>query len=235
MDRAGDGLKQLHVLHIQLRDVLERLEHGPRQVKARQQNAEKKQAEIESLKEQHKQLRMATDQKNLQLKSIETKMADLRGKLNTASSNREYEIIMSQIDADKMAKSVLEDEILESLEKVDQAQGRIKAAEKELEAINSEIKRVAAEVESVVPGLRSKEAELQAALKQAESHVPGTLLENYRRLVQAHGADALASVENKACTACHAILSPNYVVELNTGKALLCRSCGRLLYISKAE
>jgi uncharacterized protein len=55
-------------------------------------------------------------------------------------------------------------------------------------------------------------------------------LDSYRRLVHAHGAGALASVENRACTACHAILSPQDNLNVKTGKLIFCRSCGRLLY-----
>ena len=70
----------------------------------------------------------------------------------------------------------------------------------------------------------------QTALREAEKILPGGTLEMYRRLVQAHGAAALASVENSACTVCNEILSANSLVELNTGKFIFCRSCGRLLY-----
>ena len=230
MSVAGDELRELHQQHLRLQQVQEQLELGHRQLKARQTHAERKLAEIESLKEQFKQLRMATDQKNLQLRSLDSKIADLRAKLNATSSNREYEIIISQVNADVMAKSVLEDEILEALEKVDQAQLKVKTAEREHAAADAETKRVAAEAEAAAPGLRAQAAELEAALKNAEKCLPGSVVENYRRLVQAHGAEALASIENRACTACHAILSPNSLVEINTGKILLCRSCGRLLY-----
>jgi len=235
MSSAEGGLRELHELHLKLQGVQEKLDHGPRQIKARQQHAARKLAEVETLKEQLKQFRVSTDQKSLQLKSIEVKIADLKAKLNAASSNREFDIIRSQIDADSMAKSVLEDEILEAMEKVDQAQRRIKTAEEEHAAANAETQRVASEVEASAPALRAQAAELDAALKKAETCLPGTIVEGYRRLVQAHGAGALASIENRACTACHAILSPNSLVEVNTGKILFCRSCGRLLYRQAAN
>jgi predicted nucleic acid-binding Zn-ribbon protein len=69
---------------------------------------------------------------------------------------------------------------------------------------------------------------------EAEKSVPDTVLAAYRRLVQAHGAGALASVANKACTACYAILSPQALVDIRTGKIVICRSCGRILYRDEA-
>ena len=69
-------------------------------------------------------MRVAADQKQLQLKAGEEKIKDLKRKLNAAASNREYQILKEQIAADDMAKSVLEDEIIEALEKIDQFQPR---------------------------------------------------------------------------------------------------------------
>lgn len=235
MNSTANALKDLHDLQLKLQAVQEELGRGPRQIKARQLHATKKTAEIDALKEQFKQLRVASDQKSLQLKTNESKIEQLKIKLNAAASNREFDIIRSQIDADTMANSVLEDEILEAMEKVDEAQRKIKEAEAELATVTAETRRIATEVESQAPALRARAEEVQAALKSAETCLPETILVQYRRLVQAHGAGALASIHNKACTACNAILSPNMLIELNTGKLLFCRSCGRLMYRTESN
>jgi uncharacterized protein len=234
MSAAAAGLKRLHEFHLRLQELQHQLEHGPRQVKARQQILARKQTEIDALKAELKQTRLMADQKNLQLKTNETKIGELRVKLNQATSNREFDIIRSQIDADSMANSVLEDEILEVLDKVDQIQQKIGKAESEAAQTAADVRRVAQDVESSAPQLRTQAAEIETALREAEKILPGTTVEMYRRLVQAHGAGALATVENNACTACNEILSPNSLVELNTGKFIFCRSCGRLLYRPEA-
>ena len=134
-----------------------------------------------------------------------------------------------------MANSVLEDEILESLDKVDQMQSAIETLEEEGRTAKANTQQIADDVAAAKPGLEAECSELEAAVKVAESELPGSVAVAYRRLVQAHGADALTPVENKACTSCYAILSPNSVVELNTGKIVFCPSCGRLLYNADVE
>ena len=115
----GSIVAEIHRLHQQLREVQEQMERGPRQLKLRQQATLQKQAELEAQKQKYKALRVAVDQRSLQLKSNETKIGDLRSKLNQASSNREFDIIRAQMEADTVANSVLEDEILDSLWGVD--------------------------------------------------------------------------------------------------------------------
>jgi predicted nucleic acid-binding Zn-ribbon protein len=231
MSTAASGLKHLHELQQRMRDVEDRLRRGPKQIEARRQQVEKRREELTARREQLKKLRMAADQKSLQLRTNEAKISDLRTRLNQCSSNREYDIIRSQIDADSMANSVLEDEILEALEKVDEMQRSIEHSDREVATAEREVERVRQEVSSAEPGLTRQAAELKAAIAEAERVLPATVMDNYRRLVQAHGADALAPVENRACTSCSTILSPQEVVNLNTGKLTFCRACGRLLYL----
>src|SRR5579872_3187159 len=185
MSAATAGLKRLHELHIRLQDINKQLEHGPRQVKARQQILVKKQAEADVLKGELKQTRMLADQKNLQLKTNEGKIEQLRAKLNQAQSNREFDVIRSQIDADTMANSVLEDEILEVLEKIDQIQLKVKGIEAEADQAAAEVRRVAEEVEAVAPKHRAEAAALEAAVAEAEKILPAVHVATYRRLVQA--------------------------------------------------
>lgn len=228
-------LQKLHKLHLELREVHDKLSQGPRQIQARKNVVEKRQAELAEQSERQMQLRKSADQKSLQLNTNESKISELRVKLNTAVSNREFDIIKSQIDADEMANSVLEDEILEAYELVDGVQQAIAECEKSLQAARDEEQRVTDEVAAATPGLRSEADRLEGELAEAERALPGKIMDQYRRLVQAHGADALAVVENTTCTSCYTTLSPNEGVELNMGKLAFCRSCGRLLYRAVKE
>lgn len=230
MSAGAGSLKELHRLHIKLRDVQEQLQRGPKQIQARKQFTERKRKELEDQEAELTRLKKAADEKSLQLKSTEARITNLKSKLNSASSNREYDVIRSQIEADQMANSVLEDEILEAYEAVDRAQEKYQELQQAYEAALSEEKRVEEEFAATEPGLKQQAEELEASLKDAERSLPGEVAEVYRRLVQAHGAGALASVEDDACSACFGILSPQRRVELNTGKIIFCPSCGRLLY-----
>lgn len=235
MGMTAGALKELHELHIQLQQTQEQLDRGPKQVRARRQFVERKQAGLEEAREQLKELKAEADRKSLQLKSNENKIAELKVKLNAAQSNREFDVIKSQIEADRMANSVLEDEILETLDKVDQMQRNVKSAEQELAAAQSEEQRVREEVAQAEPGLRSRAEELEGALREAEKSLSGEVAEAYHRLVHAHGAGALAPVANDACSACYAVLSTQQKVDLKTSQIIFCRSCGRLLYLSEKE
>lgn len=231
---SAQALTALHQLHLRLQEVQEELARGPRSINARKAAVEKKRTELEARRQKLKQLKVAADQKNLQLKTNENKIADLRSKLNVAVSNREYDIIHGQIDADTMANSVLEDEILETLTRIDQAQVEVKQAEQDVAAAEADLQKVAADVQAREPGLQEKAAGLQTEVAAAEKFLPPDIVPQYRRAVQAFGADALAAVNNKICTSCNLQLTSQKIVELNTGKLMFC-GCGRLLYMAEQK
>jgi predicted nucleic acid-binding Zn-ribbon protein len=228
------GMKQLHDLRLKLREISDQLEKGPRQIAARKQNIEKKKAELETQRTKLKQMKVAADQKNLQLKSSEGRIYDLSGKLNIAANNREYEALRSQIAADTMAKSVLEDEILEALEKVDAAQIEVKKVELDVANIESELQKLIGEVQAKEAGLKDQAAALQVQVSAAEQILPADILPQYKRLVQAYGANALAPVINKSCSECYVSVTAQVYVELRAGRVRFC-TCGRLMYVADDE
>ncbi len=233
MTTAASGLRELHQLHIEHTDVLDQLEAGPRKVRAREALTVKRQTELELAQQGLTDLRKASDERGLQLKSNETKLVDLRSKLNAASSNREFGIIKGQIDADVVANAVLEDEILELFDRIDTAQGRVGEVEGEREAATVEHQRSMDEVAALEPGLEQQRDQLKQAITEAESVLSQDAAERYQRLVRAHGPGAMAEVVEGSCTACSIRLSPQLVVELSLGQIVSCNNCGRLLYLAE--
>jgi predicted nucleic acid-binding Zn-ribbon protein len=229
----ANPLPELHRLHLAIQEVQEEIDRGPRQLKARSNTTATRLADLDAQRQKQKQLKMLADQKALQLKTNEAKLVDLKGKLNQAASNREFDIIKGQIEADKVANSVLEDEILETLDKVDKSQADVKKLEAEVAAAQAEEKKFSAIVDEKRPGLEARLSTLRDELTKAEKDLPDEIRAAYQRLVQAHGASALSPVENATCTSCYVRLTPQNAVSIEAGAIMFCRTCGRLLYPRK--
>jgi predicted nucleic acid-binding Zn-ribbon protein len=233
MTTAASGLRELHQLHVEHTGVLEQLEVGPRRVRANEALTAKKQGEADAEQTAVTDLRKASDERTLQLKTNETRLIDLRSKLNAASSNKEFDIIKGQIDADLAANAVLEDEILELYERVDVAQTRMSEIDAERDAAQSQHQQVVAEVAAAEPGLNQDREKLEQAISEAESILSHEVAERYQRLVKAHGPGAMAEVVEGSCTSCSIRLSQQLVVELSLGQIVSCNNCGRLLYLAE--
>ena len=224
-------LRTLHRIHRQLGDLTERLERGPKQVRAAEANVEHREGLLGQTKADAKAHRMACDNKQLQLKSGEDKVKILRGKLNAAASNREYQALLEQIAADEMTNSVLADEILEALEKADVFKKSLADAEAAAAAARQRVEQLCSEMAKQEPLLKADIARLEAELKESEATLPGDVREPYRRVVRGKGEDALAVVENQFCGGCNQQITLNTLNQIMLGQPIFCKTCGRLLYL----
>ncbi|KKK65303.1 hypothetical protein LCGC14_2975510 [marine sediment metagenome] len=226
-----DLLRTLHRIHRQLTDLRNRLDRGPKVVRASEANVEHCQTKLAEAREEAKRIRMAADAKQLQLKTDESKIEDLGKKLNTASSNREYQALKDQIAALKMTNSVLDDEILEAWEKSEAFQETVVETEKVLKQTKEKAEKVRQEVEQQQPLILGDITRLEAELKECESSLKDDVHELYQRVVRQKGEDALAAVEGQVCSGCHQQVPLNVCSDLMMGRHLFCKSCGRLLYV----
>ncbi len=230
MSVSASALRELHRIHKQLGDLRERKERGPRQIKAREANVARQTEELTRLQGEHKAARVRSDQKQLLLKTGEQKVEDLKVKLNQAASNREYQALKDQIAADQMAGSVLADEILEAMEKIDELAAHMHEQQKNIEAAKAELSKTEQTVREQAGMVDDDIKRLEADLQQAESGLPADFLETYRRLVKSKGEDAMAEVQGEFCGGCYQQLTPNNLSELQMSRAIVCRNCGRLIY-----
>jgi uncharacterized protein len=228
-------LRKLHRIHRQLTDLKGRLDRGPKQIRAAEANLQHREELLATTKAEFKALRMAADAKQLQLKSGEDKVKDLRRKLNAAVSNREYQLLLEQIAGDEMTNSVLTDEILEALEKVDAFQKNIVDSESSAAAAKQKVAQVRAEVAEQEPLLQADFARLDAELKESEATLPREVREMYQRVVRGRGEDALAMVEDQFCGGCNQQIQLNMLNQVMLGQPIFCKTCGRLLYLPEPK
>ena len=228
---STEALRVLHRIHRQLADLRERLDRGPKQIRAGETHVAHQEQQLADVQAEAKAMHMAADAKQLQLRTTEQKIKDLDGKLMMAASNREYQALMDQIAAEKMTNSVLDDEILEGWEKLERFEERIAQAQADLAKARQKAADVRAEVERRQPLIEGDIARLEAELNEGEASIPADIRELYERVVRQRGEDALAAIESEYCSGCHQQVPVNVCAEIMLSHPMFCRSCGRLLYM----
>ena len=225
------ALRELYRLHSQLADLRGRLERGPKQVAAHKASVAKLEAAAAAAHQLVQDTRKAADGKQLDVKAQEEKIATWNGQLNSASSNKEYQTLQEQIAAGEMAASVLEDETLELLGRVDDLVVAAGEADKHVESGKAELAKVEENVAATSETLRSEVARLEADLEAAEKQLPGDFKGDYQRVVRARGAEGLAPSEDGVCNGCGQSITLNMQNDLALSRPVFCKSCGCLLYL----
>ena len=224
-------MRTLHRIHTQLSDLRGRIVAGPRQVAAHTAQVDAAEAARTGVQDDVKKAKMAADQKQLQLKTSEAKIRDLDAKLNACKTNREYQTLTEQIAADKMATKVLEDEILESLDRVDSIKKTLPAAETAVEASRKVLGETKARVAAEGTQLETEVNRLRSELEATERELPADIRDLYDRAIKQKGEEGMAPLDGESCGGCYHQITGNMHSELLVGKVVMCRSCGRLLYL----
>lgn len=235
MSVTASALREIHRIHRQISDLRGRLQRGPRQVKATETHLQNLEQKYTVMKKSLTRARISADEKQLQLQQREDRIAELKKKLNSCGSNKEYQALKEQIAADEQANSVLSDEVLEALESLDQQQAALAREEKERDGVAEELERLRPRTEQEQVQLTSELERVTGDLQQAEQSLPAELKDDYKRLARVRGEEALAQVDGDTCTSCYHKVSPQTLNMLMMGKARACSSCGALLYLPEGE
>lgn len=233
MAASAELLELIHRIHRQLADLRERQERGPRQVKAREANAAKLDAELIAAQDAVKQAKVTSDRKQLDLKANEQRIADWKVKLNACSNNKEYQTMIDQIAASEMAGSVLADEILETMEKSDVLELAVAEVKKRVEAGKNEVTKFRDMVAGESQNITADITRLEAELTEAEKQLPTEFRDEYRRVIRGKGAEGMAKMEAGVCEGCGKQVTLNMQNHLMLGKPVFCTACGRLLYTAQ--
>jgi len=229
-----ETLRTLHRIHRQLGDLEDQLAAGPRQVAARAKALELTEARRAAAEDEVRKARMTADAKQLQLKSAEVRIRDLEGKLNACKTNREYQTLQEQIAADRMATKVLEDEILDALERIDALKPAVPAAAAEVESARRMLDETRQRITAETTRLEGEVARVRGQLELVEKDLAADLRDGYLRVVKHKGADGMAPVEGETCGGCDQRITGNMMSDLLLGRSVTCRSCGRLLYLPES-
>ncbi|KAA5545965.1 phospholipase [Roseiconus nitratireducens] len=227
----SDLLRRLHSLHSQVADLEGQLERAPRQIRAGENLVAEATAALQKARDDVKSATVACDEKQLQLKSREDRIEDLKAKLNTAASNKEYNLLKEQIAADQQANSVQSDEILEALERIDELNATVKQAEATLKQKTEEHQKRVKEIENRTEVVRGDLEYIHAELEKAEKEIPATARSEYRRLYESRGDEFLAPVEEGSCGGCNQTLTTQMLDRLRLQFLVECPACAAWLYV----
>jgi uncharacterized protein len=231
MPGAGSTLREIHRLRRAAKDLTERIEAGPRQIKAQHAAVARHEENLKKAQDDLKHLKVQTHQKEVSLKAASEQIKKYEKQLNDIMSKKEYDALKHELATTRASEGKLEDEILAAFTDIEERQKRIPELEKTLAQSKAQAAQLEREQESRLADLKRQRDEVQKQLAEQETALPDDIKPHYDRLIGSKGEDALAPVENKTCIACYTGITAQNYNDLTAGRFILCKSCGRILYL----
>jgi predicted nucleic acid-binding Zn-ribbon protein len=234
MTTTANSLREIHSLHQRAKAIRDRLAGVPKTVAARGAMVAKKLEAVEKARKDLQQVKLSKAAKESQRKSIHQKMDDYASKLLSVKKNEEYKAIQNEIAVLKSQVNKVDDDIIDCELEIESREAALKVVEAEHKKSQDELKAFEAQAQTSRPDEEAKLAELSQAVAEAESIIPADLRDKYQRIIRQKGADALALVEEGACTGCFMAVTSQMLNDLiNCDTLVFCRSCGRVLYMAE--
>jgi predicted nucleic acid-binding Zn-ribbon protein len=206
-----------------LGDVLKAQKEPPALVAVRQRAATAA-AELQKWQGKHQNLTLEAGSVSAKAKTSETRLYS--GKV---TNTKELTDLQHEIEALARRKAALEDEVLEVLVKVEDAQREKTAADEALSTAAAQWEKQSAHLKADQNELALALHKLMQSRQSKAAVVDAASMQEYEQLrKQKHGL-AVAGLRVNMCLGCRTTVSANKVKEVDEGRKVYCGGCGRLL------
>lgn len=216
---------EIHNLEANLSNVDQRIADLDKELLDFKNVIEEQQAVIEELNQKYR--RYESDVR-LNLDSIKKSEA----KLSSVKTNKEYQSSLKEIDDIKDKNSAIEDDMIEILDRIEEAENLLKAKMKEYDELQAQLNREKDIIVKKTQQDKQHIENLDTELKTLTTNIDAALLRTYQQ-VKSNQSNAvgIVAVIDAVCQGCHMNIPPQMYNELQRGDHLTkCPICQRLIY-----
>lgn len=201
------------------------------------QQIESKRSELEA---KLRELESTNHNDDVEIKSIDERIAGLRDRMNSARTSREHSALLSEVNTLKTDRGKIEDRVLQNISRLEEKKTELASVDSELEE-RRKIREVAkADRDKQEAEIKGRVEELEGQRAEAAKDVPASALDLYQNALDRGFDDIMAPVEEHdrrsmdyTCGSCYTHLPIEKVnVLLNRGDITTCPACDTILYIS---
>jgi len=234
-------LLRLYQVDKQVRGLQSRVKTAERFLTLRERELTELDAKRESLQTQARQLQATTHNDESEIKGIDERIEKLREQLNSATTNKQYSALLTEVNTFKADKSTIEERALESMTRLEE----VKAQLEEIESRRTDLVKLrdhaAAERDEKAAEIKTRLDELKKERESAAAELPADVLADFESEVEFREDDVMAPIEEMnrrameyCCGACQVLLPMELVSSSISGGAInKCSNCGAYLYIEE--
>lgn len=237
----ADPSAQSALLNLQAQDsALAQLQHRKNSLPehARIDELQTKASELDGLRieadTEVSDLTRAQKKADVEVEQVKTRRTRDEERLNSGaiSSPKDLESLQHELVALERRISTLEDDELEVMESLEEAQGRLTSVQADLDSINEQLAQEVAARDAAIVVIDQQAAGAQADRVQAATGVPPELITLYDKVRAQYGGLGAAALRARRCEGCRLELNGADLRELAAApedEVLRCPECGRIL------
>ncbi len=234
MIESIEVLKRLQSLKSKINELKEYQELRKQDVQKKKTQIEDKKALAEEKHEEKLSRQKEIDRKELDLKTDEGEITKYNVQLNSIKTNKEYTALCTEIGSKKADMSILEDEILSTMSKLESVSEEYNKLQEDLRREEESLKNL---IESVDADVKKTDIEIEEIQNDQKKYIDAldeNSLKHYNRLSSIKGGKAVVAVIDNMCGGCSMkITAQTLNLLMGSNELVFCQSCSRILYLEE--
>jgi uncharacterized protein len=198
---------------------------------------------LEAKKEEIQLTTIQSDRLELELKIRDEEIAKLRASLNSARTNKEYAVVLTQLNTTRADNSKIESQILELMRDIEVDQAETQKIQQQVEEQKQKLELVRKESEQLATKYEAEIDQIQSEWDEAARQVPAEYLEIFKRVAETYDGEAVAIIEQHegrtgayTCGGCFMGVTDECVNLLMTrDEVFRCPICTRILVLGTSQ
>jgi predicted nucleic acid-binding Zn-ribbon protein len=222
-------LKDIHRLKRHIKDLEAKLEQGPKAHRAHQLKVAGAEDALHKAQEGMKHLKVTIHEKEVSIKAAQQGIEKLEK--TPVSNKKEYDALRTEVATAKGSIRRLEDESLDAMAELEDKSKLIPEAEKALQKAKADAAQFEKDHQERLHRWATERSAALQQLGELEATLPDDIRLPYDRLVSSKWADAISAVHGRICVTCYTEVTAQMSNELQRGLFVICKNCGRMLYM----
>jgi len=236
-----NGLIKLQSVENRLRAVKSKLTRCRRNVIIQENMIRTLQSSFEAKKEELLLSKVQADRLELELRTKDEAIAKLRASLNAAKTNKEYAIILTQLNTSRADNSKIETQILEMFKYLEIDEAECGDLQKQIDEQKEKLDQIRKESEHSAVKFQKDIEDIQQEWDSEAKDIPVEPLEIFNRVAETYDGEALATVEGLSdnagaysCGGCFmGITAENVNLLMTKDDIIRCPNCTRILFLNQ--
>ncbi len=229
-----ESLVKLQTVDTEIYVLRSEKESKPQEISELEATFEAKKQNMATLEKNLLDLQKQRKDKELELASKEEAAKKLQTQLYALKTNKEYQVMLQQIQDAKADSSVIEDKILELFDKADKAKLEIEQEKLKLKDEEKLFIEQKKKVEDRIKVIDDRLSQLESQRTQIIPEVEPKMLAQYDRILFSRDGLAIVQVKNNSCAGCNMLVPPQVINLIKMYERIItCEVCNRILYIEE--
>jgi predicted nucleic acid-binding Zn-ribbon protein len=226
LQKTDQDLHELEQYKVDIPNQLETMSTAQTEAETGLADQESKVAEIEKDRRQRER----------ELQTAQEQVKKYQGQLYSVKTNKEYDALQTEIQAQKTLIAELEDAILQLITDAETESETLETMRGETESLIERLDEERAELESRLSAVDEDVAVKMDERKRMSMRVENQVLKVYDRIRRNLRGMTVVPVKKGACSGCFHVIPLQVMLQIRQAQRLVsCESCGRILITEEGQ